>query len=108
MKLATEIFDHVVVIHSPEDLSGDSAEDFEEFVATQKQNRVVLDMDNTESVDSQGLTALLNVYDALHERGGDIKIATRNTSNIKILEITRIDQQLEVYESVIDAVRSFR
>jgi hypothetical protein len=38
---------------------------------------------------------------------GDLKISTSNASNHKILEITRLDQQLEVYESVLEAVRSF-
>jgi hypothetical protein len=30
-----------------------------------------------------------------------------NAVNRKILDITRLDQQLEVFESVIDAVKSF-
>jgi hypothetical protein len=38
---------------------------------------------------------------------GDLKISTHNLANRKILEITRLDQQLEVYDSVIDAVKSF-
>ena len=40
--------------------------------------------------------------------GGDVKIATTNAINRKILEITRLDQQLEVFDSVIDAVKSFQ
>ena len=35
------------------------------------------------------------------------KIATTNPANRKILEMTRLDEQLEVYDSVIDAVKSF-
>ena len=38
---------------------------------------------------------------------GDLKISTSNAANRKILEITRLDQQLEVFDSVIDAVKSF-
>ena len=69
---------------------------------------IVLDTDNTEMLDSQGLTALLNALDQARKQGGDIKIATTNSVNRKILEITRLDQQLDVFESVIDAVKSFR
>ena len=38
---------------------------------------------------------------------GDLKIAASNLANRKILEITRLDQQLEVFDTVIDAVKSF-
>jgi len=37
-----------------------------------------------------------------------LKISTDSAVNRKILEITRLDQQLEVFDSVIDAVKSFR
>jgi hypothetical protein len=36
-----------------------------------------------------------------------LKISTGNLANRKILEITRLDQQMEVFETVIDAVKSF-
>jgi hypothetical protein len=36
-----------------------------------------------------------------------LKIASRNPLNRKVLEITRLDQQLEVFDSVLDAVKSF-
>jgi len=39
---------------------------------------------------------------------GDLKISTANQVNRTILEITRLDQQLEVFDSVIDAVKSFQ
>jgi anti-anti-sigma regulatory factor len=44
----------------------------------------------------------------LHIAQGDLKIATSNPINRKILELTRLDQQLEVFDSVVDAVKSFR
>lgn len=71
-------------------------------------SRVVLDLDNTESIDSKGLAALLGAQDKLRETEGDLKIATTNTVNRKIFEITRLDRQLEVFQSVVEAVKSFR
>ena len=107
MNLPTEIFGEVIVVHTPEELGADQAEEFEHYVPTLERSKVVLDLDNTEMLDSVGLTALLNVYDKLSEQGGEIKVTTTNVSNRKILEITRLDQQLEVFCSVIDAVKSF-
>ncbi|MBX7167599.1 MAG: STAS domain-containing protein [Pirellulales bacterium] len=108
MNLPTETFDHVVVVHTPEELGRDQADDFTAFMSTLDRRSIVLDMDQTETVDSGGLTALLDVYDAAHDHGGDLKIATRNPTTRKIFELTRLDQQLEIFETVIDAVKSFR
>lgn len=107
MNLPTEIFGEVIVVHTPEELGEDQADGFEAYVSTLERSNVVLDLDNTELLDSAGLGALVNVHDKLSEDGGDVKIATDNFANRKILEITRLDQQLEVFSSVIDAVKSF-
>jgi anti-anti-sigma factor len=108
MNLPTEIFGNVVVIHSPEDLTAEQSANFQKYVTNQERHNVVLDMDNTEALDSDGLAALLDAQTQLREKTGDLKIATANSINRKILEITRLDEQLEVFDSVIDAVKSFR
>ncbi len=108
MKLPTEIFGATTVVHSPEELGVDQAREFIDFVLEVEPRQVVLDMDSAESIDSEGLSALLECQDRLRELHGDLKIATNNSVNRKLLEITRIDEQLEVFASVIDAVNSFR
>jgi anti-anti-sigma factor len=108
MNLPTETFGNVVVVHTPEELGRDQADDFQGFVTALSQQRVVVDLDNTESLDSEGLAALLEVQELMQGVGGNVKVATTNLSNRKILEMTRLDRQLEVFESVIDAVKSFR
>jgi anti-sigma B factor antagonist len=108
MNLPTEVFGNVMVIHSPEELSVDQADLFTAYMTGQQHNNIVLDLDNIESLDSAGLTALLDVQDKLREQQGDLKIATTNSINRKILEISRLDRQLEVFDSVIDAVKTFR
>jgi anti-anti-sigma factor len=108
MNLPTELFGNVLVVHTPDELCMEHAERFESFFTGVEHPRVVLDVDNTESWDSQGLTAVMNVHDTLRTREGDLKIATSSAINRKIFEITRLDQQLEVYESVVEAVNSFQ
>jgi anti-anti-sigma factor len=107
MKCPSEIFGEVVVVHTPEELGDDQAETFEVLLTQLDRLNVVIDLDSTELIDSRGLTSLLNARDALSELGGDVKVATTNHCNRKILEITRLDQQLEVFESITDAVKSF-
>ena len=108
MNLPTEIFNDVIVVHAPDELNRDQSEAFETRLCTLDRRRVVLDLDGVESIDSQGLTSLLDVQDKLRATGGELKIAATNATNRKILEITRLDQQLEVFDSVLDAVKSFR
>jgi anti-anti-sigma factor len=107
MNLPTELFGSVLVVHTPDELCSDHTERFVEFLDNLDQKQIVLDMDHTESLDSDGLTTLLNSQDKLRAKQGDLKIATSNAVNRKIFEMTRIDQTLEVYESVVDAVNSF-
>jgi anti-anti-sigma factor len=107
MKLPTEVFGHVVVVHTPEELGADTADQLEKYLTSQERNNVIVDLDGTETIDSGGLEALLAAQEALKALSGDLKISTSNLANRKILEITRLDEQLEVFETVIDAVKSF-
>jgi anti-sigma B factor antagonist len=107
MNLPTELFGTVLVVHTPDELCSEYAERFEAFLNGLEHSQVVLDIDNTESLDSVGLTAIVNVQETLRGRSGDLKIATTNSVNRKIFEITRLDDQLEVFESVVEAVNSF-
>ncbi|GAA4422507.1 STAS domain-containing protein [Bremerella cremea] len=107
MNLSTEIFGAVMVIHTPEELGEDQADNVRDFLQTRERNKLILDLDGTETIDSVGLETLLDVQDLMRERGGDLRIATTNHANRKILEITRLDSMLEVFDSVIDAVKSY-
>lgn len=107
MNLPTELFGSVLVVHTPDELCAEQTERFTAFLGGLEQHQIVLDMDHTESLDSDGLTSILAAQDLFRQGLGDLKIATTNSINRKILEMTRLDQQLEVFESVVDAVNSF-
>ncbi len=63
MNLPTELFGKVLVVHTPEELSIDHTERFEVFLGGVDQNQIVLDMDNTESLDSSGLATFLSAQE---------------------------------------------
>jgi anti-sigma B factor antagonist len=107
MKLPTEIFGNVIVVHTPEELSADTAGQFESFLTALDRAQVVIDLNGSETIESGGLEAMLGAQETLQALGGDLKISTSNDANLKILEMTRLDQQLEVFDSVLDAVKSF-
>ncbi len=107
MKLPKEIFGDVVVVHTPEEVGEDQSEMLVKLLTSQSQRQVVVDLDRTELIASAGLEALIDAQEKLREQNGDLRITTTNTVNRKILEITRLDQQFEVFDSVLDAVKSY-
>lgn len=107
MKLPTEIFGNVAVVHTPEELSAETAGLFESFLTSLDRSQVVIDLNGSETIESGGLEAIVNAQETLRALGGDVKLSTSNDSNRKILEMTRLDRELEIFDSVIDAVKSF-
>ncbi|MCE5303730.1 MAG: STAS domain-containing protein [Planctomycetaceae bacterium] len=107
MAFPTEIFGDIIVVHTPEELGADQGDALAAQIPSLDRRCIVLDMDTTETIDSKGLATLLDVQEKVRDAGGEIKITTTNASNRKILEITRFDQQIEVFDSMVDAVRSF-
>lgn len=107
MRLPAEIFGDVVVVHTPEEIGREQADLLTSTLTSLEKANVVVDVDGTESIGSAGLEALLDAQETFRRRGGDVKISTSNSVNKKILEITRLDQQIEVFGSVLEAVKSF-
>ena len=67
----------------------------------------VVNLESTHIISSAGLEFLLDFGEQLRSRGGDLKLSSPNSLCAEILEITDCDTQLEVYENVNQAVRSF-
>lgn len=108
MNASTEVFGDCVVVHAPQDLGREAADRLAIFLRSLDKVQVVLDLDDVEQIDSAGLTMLLDAQEELRALTGDLKISTAAAVNRKILEITRLDRQLDVFDSVIDAVKSYR
>ena len=111
MQISTETFGNVLVAHTPDELTEETAsvflDAFESQIAS-GHHCVVLQMDKSEAYDSAGLSALLDLKDLLTENGGNLKISGLSGSGRKIFEVTRLDKRFDIFESVIDAVASFQ
>jgi anti-sigma B factor antagonist len=84
---------------------GDFRRQMDEIVA--EVNRVVLDMGNLEFVDSSGLGAILSLLRRLSAEGGDLRIAGVSPTVAALLQLVRLDQIIEVYETSQEAAQSF-
>lgn len=67
----------------------------------------VAQMDRDDSLDSAGLTALLDLREELWQHGGNFKVCNLTETSQKVFELTRLDDHLDTFDSVIDAVASF-
>ena len=111
MQITTETFGKVLVAHTPDELTDETATAFLDALAqpiVQGHCQVVLQMDRSETYDSVGLTALVELQDELREKGGNLKVSGLGSTGRKIFEITRLDKRFDLFESVIDAVTSFQ
>ena len=91
-------------------LDHDNSAEFSETVATGLSTgkpMVVLDMSDIPLIDSAGLDALLDLQDALQDRGGAIKLAAATQLCQEVLRITGVDHQFETFDEVKSAVGSF-
>lgn len=110
MAITTETFGRVLVAHTPEELNEETARELMHALETPVANgtvNVVAQMDRTESLDSAGLTVLLDLRDELRQHGGNLKISNLSGVGQKVFELTRLDDKLDTFDSMIDAVASF-
>lgn len=111
MQITTETFGDVVVVHTPDDLMEEASRLLSDAIESHLRkgsSSIVLQMDRTDGYDSIGLSSLLDLQDQARQAGGSVKISGLPDLGRKIFEITRLDQRFDLFESVIDAVASFR
>ena len=72
--------------------------------AIQKHGEVVLQLDKVEFLDSSGLGALVRLMQAARAKAGDLKLCGVPPKVRKILELTNLLKQFEVYDSLEEAI----
>ena len=72
--------------------------------AIEKYGDVVLQLDQVEFVDSSGLGALVRLMRAARAKGGDLKLSGVPARMLKMLELTSLLSQFEVYDSAEEAI----
>jgi anti-sigma B factor antagonist len=66
--------------------------------------RVVIDMSGVEFCDSTGMNVLLSCLRRVHERGGELEIASPKPAVRKILQVTGLDSVFKLVDSPKPAV----
>jgi anti-sigma B factor antagonist len=69
--------------------------------------QLVFDLSQIQQMDAAGVDMLLHCMAEVMKRDGDLKLASPSAQASVILELTRTDRLFEIYETSVDAVRSF-
>ncbi|MGB8061008.1 MAG: STAS domain-containing protein [Candidatus Sulfotelmatobacter sp.] len=72
--------------------------------AIEKYGDVVLLLDTVEFIDSSGLGALMRLMQAARAKGGDVKLSCIPPKIRRVLELTHLLPQFEVYDSIEEAI----
>ncbi len=110
MKINTQSYNDVIVVEMQGELIVEYLQQFKDAIAEimpDKPTGIVLDMTNVGFIDSQALEYLLLLRDDCHEANCQLKLAGLDENCEKILEITRLQLQLDTYEELAEAVKSF-
>jgi len=100
----------VVVKQLPEKLSVEQGQIFLREVEpclSVPRPRIVLDCSQVRQLDSGGIQLLLRCLEEAMKRNGDVKLAAISPRVAAVLELVKIDQLFEVFDSTTNAVNSF-
>jgi len=110
MKIKIQDYNDVTVIELQGELDSDVTELFRNTimdVVAKPQVNIVLDMSGLGFIDSQGLEQLLWARDYCHQNKRAIRLAGLDENCMRILEITRLENEFDHYAELAEAVKSF-
>lgn len=112
MKLSDRIQDGVVILEPKGKIMGgpDASllhDTLYDFIKKEKR-QVVIDLGQVDWMNSSGLGILIAGYTTLRNNDGMLKLANVTAKIQSLLVITKLRQVFEAYDSVDDAVKSFK
>ena len=110
MKIKIQDYNYVTVVELQGELDNDVSEMFEKNITdiiSQNKTNIVLDLRGVGFIDSRGLSVLLWVRDYCIQNRRELRLAGLDENCKRILEITRLDNEFDLYGELAEAVKSF-
>lgn len=111
MKLKHEKYDRIAVISIAGEANIDELEPLRRLLQNQIDSEIrdfVLDMSETEFVDSKALELMLWLQEQADEQLGQVRLASPNETIRKILQVTRLEHHFDAHDDVEAALKSLR
>jgi anti-anti-sigma factor len=110
MKIAEYVGNDIVIIEPYGRLTIETSQAFRRAIAHRIErgwNRLIIDFQNIDHIDSAGLGALADAYSWAQSRGIRIVLVHVSGRNRSLLALTKLLTLFDVYETTLDAERSF-
>lgn len=110
MRINTQSYNNVTVAELHGDFTAEFSKPFSDAmkeIIMEGTAGIVLDMTHIGFIDSVSLEQLLWLRDYCNEESSQLKIAGLDENCERILYVTRLDKQLDTYEELSEAVKSF-
>jgi len=110
MEIIGEKIGEVEVLKLKGRLDASSAKDFKDRInslVTGNSDKIVIDMEKVDFIDSSGLGSLVSSLRSVNKSGGDIKISSLQNQVRAIFELTRLHRVFGIYEDNNAAAISF-
>jgi anti-anti-sigma factor len=111
MKLDCEDYEHVAVVAVRGELVREELERFQYEVDKRVERGTrdfVLDLSQTEFIDSQGLEAMLQLQERCGQHLGQMRLAGCHKNVEQILTVTRLSRRFDQHFDVDSAIKSLR
>lgn len=110
MRIKTQDYNDIAVVELQGEFDSVSTELFQNAITdiiAKRSAGIVLDMSGVGFVDGQGLERLLWSRDYCNENRCELKLAGLDENFVKILEVTRLENEFDRYVELAEAVKSF-
>jgi anti-sigma B factor antagonist len=101
----------VTVIECPRRLDASIADDFKakmNELVEQGNYQIVIDLQQTEFMDSSGLGSLVSRIAVTRSNQGDVRLASPSPFIRNLLEVTHLDKVFKCFDDIESAVDSFK
>jgi anti-sigma B factor antagonist len=110
MRIKTQDYNEVTVIELQGELDGDMSTSLKNTITdivTAGKAGVVLHASGVGFIDSEGLELLLWIKEYCAENHCQLRVAGLDENCAKILEVTRLESEFDLYSELAEAVKSF-
>ena len=110
MKIKKQDYNDVTVVELQGELDSDVVDLFKNSIIdliSENKKKIVFDMSGIVFIDSQGLEQLLWARDYCDQNRRELRLAGLDENCMRILEITRLENEFDHYAELTEAVMSF-
>ncbi len=110
MKVKIQDYEDVTVVELQGELDSDVAELFQNTITdiiAKRKAGIVLDMSGVGFIDGRGLEQLLWSRDYCNQNKREFRLVGLDENCMRILEITRLENEFDHYAELAEAVKSF-